>query len=126
MTADQHTRIGRILGIPDCCIEAFNTQTQMYGEAVQRGPCRTPDECAEVDRAIQEISGDPTWTTSDDPRRSHVPCRECYLLVFLGRHPDGWVFAEDHDKLCDQDHRAHPENLLPYLTSLKQKELSIS
>lgn len=125
---DQHQRIGRLLGIPDCCIEAFNTGTQMIGEGVLRGPCRTREEVEEVDRAIQAIVGDPTWSTMVDPRRAHVPCYDCWLKVFTGQHPDGWMFdgEREHAELCDISHTHRDEALVALAESLEQKELSIS
>lgn len=116
ISREDHIRIGRLLGIPDCCIEAFNSHTQMVGVGVLRGPCRSQEEMRAIWEQVSEWLGEP-WGgkfdfVRDDPRRAHVPCHECFIAVLSRRHPDGWVFDEDHDLICDVNHRARGESVI--------------
>lgn len=125
MTANDHIALGQYLGIPDCCIQAFLRGEQVVGEAVLRGPCRTREECAQADREIGHLFADPELSIASDPRRAHVPCRECFVKVFTGSHPDGWVFAEQHDELCDIDHTHKDEAVVAWLQILESRKGAI-
>jgi hypothetical protein len=117
--------MGRYLGIPDCCIDAFIAGEQVKGVTVLRGPCRTREECEAADRAIRHLFGDPECSIATDPRRAHVPCHACFVKVFTGTHPDGWVFGEQHDELCDIDHTHKQEAVVEWLHILEsRRELS--
>lgn len=125
MTADQHRTIGRMLGIPDCCIEAFLTRRAVSPyPGVLRGPCRTPEEVREADAAGSAILGEPWFGGALDPRRCHVPCDACAVAVFAGNHPAGWVFEDDHDLICDEDHTHVEQAVVAWLEHLEEKELS--
>lgn len=82
ITADQHREVGRILGYPPCCIEAWVTDPE-GGQATRRGARygrpRTPDEAEECNRLVTELLGyDWDWAE----RIPHwVPCEACRARV---------------------------------------------
>jgi hypothetical protein len=84
MTADQHRAIGRILGFPSCCVEAFVADVPHgipsgaeRGVVIERD--RTVEEMRALAQRVSELLGRP-WPTGgfdpllEDMRKAYVPC----------------------------------------------------
>lgn len=80
MTTDEHRITGRILGIPDCCIEAFangrgGRQSAGYVDLGNRPEDESRALCAEVSTALGRQWPRGGWNNTDI-RRVYIPCPE--------------------------------------------------
>lgn len=79
MTPDQHRAIGRILGYPECCVEAWiadGDRLPNRGVMVER--LRTPSEAIALAGQVSDLLGR-TWPRPPAPpthdlRKAYVPC----------------------------------------------------
>lgn len=79
MTDDQHRAVGRILGYPECCVEAWVAgplnAAQARGAVTER--LRSREEAAELDREVTALLGRPFRGCSAHPHKRYVPCPSC-------------------------------------------------
>lgn len=77
ITDEQHREIGRILGYPSCCVEAWiadRTESSIRrGSIVER--YRSDKEMKEINQQVSQVLGRP-WASSTN-RKLYVPCPAC-------------------------------------------------
>lgn len=76
---EQHRAIGRILGFPSCCVEAWIAGLGSDPpQGVDRGCImeryREPAEGVRLDAAVSSLLGRPWSACTRDPRKAYVPC----------------------------------------------------
>lgn len=80
MTDDQHREIGRILGFPDCCVEAWIASPSC--ELAKRNGGRTERvrslaEAQRLDAQVSVLLGRPWRGCQGDRRKHYVMCDAC-------------------------------------------------
>lgn len=90
LTDDQHREVGRILGYPPCCVEAFVTGGTARSRGVVCGPDRSCEDLRRTEIEVGEVIGH-EW--ENDASFCYVPCEACVGSVGYRTYDEHFTMA---------------------------------
>ena len=89
LTSDQRRQVGKLLGYPECCVEAYISDIEQgaFPGNMRGNVClgqRTTEEAARLDAEVSTLIGRPWALVSTDLKKSYVPCDGCQAEQLIG------------------------------------------